>query len=131
SVSALHAQRITPHPRSRRTPVHSARPSRGARLRAAAPAHHRAIWPLSPPQRHPRPPIHTQRDRVPGRARIIVLTHRGSEMSNLDVVGLCGSLRKESVNHMVLKLAGDSMPAGMELEILDWREVPVFDADVL
>jgi len=52
-------------------------------------------------------------------------------MSNLDVVGLCGSLRKESVNHMVLKLAGDSMPAGMELEILDWREVPVFDADVL
>jgi chromate reductase len=50
-------------------------------------------------------------------------------MSTIDIVGLCGSLRKASVNHAALRLAGQLMPAGMTLEVADWREVPVFDAD--
>lgn len=52
-------------------------------------------------------------------------------MSTLDVLGLCGSLRKASINRHVLKLAGELMPATMKLDIVDWRDVPVFDGDVL
>lgn len=52
-------------------------------------------------------------------------------MAHLDIVGLCGSLRAGSINRHALKLAGECMPAGMSLEIAEWREVPVFDADVM
>lgn len=52
-------------------------------------------------------------------------------MATLDIVGLCGSLRAGSINRHALKLAGDCMPAGMTLEIAEWRDVPVFDADVM
>jgi chromate reductase len=51
-------------------------------------------------------------------------------MSTLDIVGLCGSLRKASFNRAALRLAGELMPAGMQFEALDWHEVPVFNADV-
>jgi chromate reductase len=51
-------------------------------------------------------------------------------MSTLDIVGLCGSLRAASLNHMALKLAGEMMPASMTLEIAEWRDIPVFDGDV-
>ncbi|MGE0799549.1 MAG: NADPH-dependent FMN reductase [Lautropia sp.] len=50
---------------------------------------------------------------------------------SLDIVGLCGSLRAGSFNGMALRLAGQSLPAGAALEVLDWRSVPPFDADVL
>ncbi|MGJ7542473.1 NADPH-dependent FMN reductase [Variovorax sp. LT1R16] len=49
----------------------------------------------------------------------------------LDVVGLCGSLRSASINRMALQLASECMPAHMALEIVDWREIPPFDADLL
>lgn len=49
----------------------------------------------------------------------------------LDIVGLSGSLRAGSLNSMALRLAGRSMPAGMALEVLDWSQVPPFNADVL
>jgi chromate reductase len=52
-------------------------------------------------------------------------------MSTLDIVGLCGSLRAASYNRMALKLAGEVMPATMKLSIVEWRDVPVFDTDVL
>ena len=54
-------------------------------------------------------------------------------MTSIDpirVVGLCGSLRAASYNAMALRLAGECMPAGMVMEVLDWREVPPFDADI-
>lgn len=51
-------------------------------------------------------------------------------MSSLDIVGLCGSLRRGSFNHMALRLAGESMPPSMRLEVLEWREVPIYDGDV-
>jgi chromate reductase len=47
----------------------------------------------------------------------------------MDIVGLCGSLRAGSINRHLLDLAGASMPDGMTLEIAEWRELPVFDAD--
>jgi chromate reductase len=52
-------------------------------------------------------------------------------MNNKDIVGLCGSLRRGSVNRAALQLAGECMPASMQLDIVEWREVPPFDADVL
>ena len=52
-------------------------------------------------------------------------------MTTLDIVGLCGSLRKGSINHHALRLAGELMPATMKLDIVEWRDVPVFDGDVL
>ena len=52
-------------------------------------------------------------------------------MSTLDIVGLCGSLRKASYNRHALRLAGELMPPSMKLDVVEWREVPIFDADVL
>jgi chromate reductase len=52
-------------------------------------------------------------------------------MTPLDIVGLCGSLRRGSYNRMALGLCGELMAPDMRLEILDWRAVPVLDADVL
>jgi chromate reductase len=52
-------------------------------------------------------------------------------MTTLDIVGLCGSLRKASINRHALRLAGELMPATMKLDIVEWRELPVFDGDVL
>jgi chromate reductase len=49
--------------------------------------------------------------------------------TSLDIVGLCGSLRKASLNGGALRLAGELMPPTMKLDIVDWRETPVFDAD--
>ncbi len=51
-------------------------------------------------------------------------------MTTLDIVGLCGSLRAASFNRMAMALAAECMPASMALEVLDWREIPVFDGDV-
>ena len=51
-------------------------------------------------------------------------------MSALDVVGLCGSLRRASLNLAALRLAGELMPGSMALTIVPWRDVPVFDGDV-
>jgi chromate reductase len=52
-------------------------------------------------------------------------------MQTLDILGICGSLRAGSINRMALKLAGDSMPPPMKLEVADWASVPPFNADVL
>ena len=38
-------------------------------------------------------------------------------MNELDIVGLCGSLRAGSFNRMALKLAGEAMPIGMNLAL--------------
>lgn len=50
---------------------------------------------------------------------------------SLDIVGLCGSLRRASLNLAALRLAGELMPPAMALDIVDWRDVPAFDGDVL
>lgn len=51
--------------------------------------------------------------------------------NTLDIVGLCGSLRAGSLNGMALRLAGECMPQGMALEVVEWSQVPPFNADVL
>jgi chromate reductase len=49
----------------------------------------------------------------------------------MKLLGICGSLRAGSFNAMALALAGRSLPAGSEFDVLDWRSVPPFDADLL
>jgi len=49
----------------------------------------------------------------------------------LNIVGLCGSLRAASYNRMLMRLAESLLPASMKMQALEWRDVPVFDADVL
>lgn len=52
-------------------------------------------------------------------------------MGTFDIVGLCGSLRKASFNRAALRLAGELMPSSMRLDIVEWRDLPPFDGDVL
>jgi chromate reductase len=52
-------------------------------------------------------------------------------MSSLNIIGLCGSLRAGSLNRMALNLAGASMPDGVKFEVLEWRDVPPFDSDLM
>jgi len=45
------------------------------------------------------------------------------------IVGLCGSLRKDSFNSKLLKVAGGLLPAHIEFEIVHFDAVPVYNAD--
>ena len=49
----------------------------------------------------------------------------------MDIVGICGSLRSQSINRMLLNLAGECLPTGSTLQEHDWSEVPPFNADVM
>jgi chromate reductase len=51
-------------------------------------------------------------------------------MDVLDIVGICGSLRRGSLNRMALELAREAMPASMRLEVVEWRDIPPYDGDV-
>jgi chromate reductase len=52
-------------------------------------------------------------------------------LTKLDIIGLCGSLRTGSLHRNVLHLAAESMPPELGLEIVEYRDVPLFDGDVL
>ncbi|MCC6472540.1 MAG: NAD(P)H-dependent oxidoreductase, partial [Burkholderiales bacterium] len=39
-------------------------------------------------------------------------------MAELDIVGICGSLGRQSNNMAALRTAGECMPAGMKLRIV-------------
>jgi chromate reductase len=52
-------------------------------------------------------------------------------MTQLDIVGICGSLRAGSLNRRLLTLAGEVMGDGMKLEIADYGDIPLFNSDVL
>ena len=53
------------------------------------------------------------------------------EKKYVDIVGISGSLRAGSFNSIALGLASKLLPDGIELDVIDWRSVPPFDADVL
>lgn len=46
------------------------------------------------------------------------------------IAGICGSLRKASYNAGLLRVAARRAPQGMEIEILDISEFPLFNADL-
>ena len=47
------------------------------------------------------------------------------------LLGISGSVRQASYNTMLLRLAGEQLSTGGEMEVIDWRAVPPFDADVV
>jgi len=49
----------------------------------------------------------------------------------MNILGICGSLRTNSVNRALLQLAGESMPSGTTLDIAEWSDIPPFNADLL
>jgi chromate reductase len=50
--------------------------------------------------------------------------------ATLNVLGICGSLRKGSFNLMALHAAQELAPAGMKIERFDIAEVPLYNEDV-
>lgn len=48
----------------------------------------------------------------------------------MQVLGICGSLRKGSYNAMALRAARKLAPAGMEIRIADLRPIPMYDDDL-
>lgn len=51
-------------------------------------------------------------------------------MSSYNVLGICGSLRSKSYNRSALHAAAEMMPAGMQLSIAEYADVPLFNQDV-
>ena len=53
-----------------------------------------------------------------------------TSLPNLNVLGICGSLRRASLNLMALKLAGELMPTGMSLHITNLIGLPIYNLDL-
>lgn len=51
-------------------------------------------------------------------------------MTTLNILGICGSLRAGSYNHMALEAARQRMPASMTLQLADLADVPLYNKDV-
>jgi chromate reductase len=49
----------------------------------------------------------------------------------MDNIGLCGSLRRHSLNRMLLDLAGGCLPPQATLQVCEWRALPPLDTDLL
>jgi chromate reductase len=52
-------------------------------------------------------------------------------MADLKVLGICGSLRKASLNGIALRACSELLPPGMQLEITTIADLPMFNQDVL
>jgi chromate reductase len=50
--------------------------------------------------------------------------------NQIDILALSGSLRADSFNAKLLVSAQNLVPAGAQLEIYDYRDVPLYDGDV-
>jgi chromate reductase, NAD(P)H dehydrogenase (quinone) len=51
-------------------------------------------------------------------------------MSDIKVLGICGSLRKGSFNRMALRVAQELAPAGMKVDVADISAFPLHNEDV-
>lgn len=51
-------------------------------------------------------------------------------MGSINVLGICGSLRAKSTNRNALLAAAELMPAGMQLSIAGYADVPLYNQDV-
>jgi chromate reductase len=51
-------------------------------------------------------------------------------MSDIKVLGICGSLRKGSFNRMALRVAQELAPTGMTVEVADISAFPLYNEDV-
>ncbi len=48
----------------------------------------------------------------------------------MKVLGISGSLRKDSVNTKLLKIVGANLPEGVEFELANYRGVPLFNQEL-
>ena len=51
-------------------------------------------------------------------------------MSNLNFLGISGSLRRTSANSGLLRAAATRLPAGVTLEIASLADIPFYNADI-
>jgi chromate reductase len=51
-------------------------------------------------------------------------------MTHLNVLGISGSLRRQSCNSGLLRAALAELPAGMQMEIADLTDIPFYNADL-
>lgn len=51
-------------------------------------------------------------------------------MKTLHVLGICGSLRRQSTNLGLLKYAQEHAPTGLEVKLADLTDVPFYNADL-
>jgi chromate reductase len=51
-------------------------------------------------------------------------------MEKIQVLGICGSLRRHSTNMNLLRYAREHAPPGMQIEIADLSAVPFYNADI-
>ena len=51
-------------------------------------------------------------------------------MADLKVLGICGSLRKASLNMAALRACSELLPQGMTLEIASIADIPMYNQDV-
>lgn len=51
-------------------------------------------------------------------------------MAELNVLGICGSLRRASRNAGLMRYACQHAPAGMHIEVADLADVPFYNADI-
>jgi chromate reductase len=51
-------------------------------------------------------------------------------MKTIKVLGICGSLRRQSTNMNLLRYAREHAPSGMQIEIADLSAVPFYNADI-
>lgn len=51
-------------------------------------------------------------------------------MANLKILGICGSLRKASLNMAALRACNELLPQGMALQITTIADIPMYNQDV-
>ena len=50
-------------------------------------------------------------------------------MKSLHILGVCGSLRRQSTNLGLLRYAKEHAPSGVVIELADLQDVPFYNAD--
>jgi len=50
-------------------------------------------------------------------------------MNEVKILGIVGSLRKDSYNHFALKAAQELVPEGVVLNLIELRGIPIYDQD--
>lgn len=48
-------------------------------------------------------------------------------MNEIKILGIVGSLRKDSYNHFALKAAQELLPAGVTLDLIELHGIPLFN----
>lgn len=59
----------------------------------------------------------------------ILTNNKNKAARKMKVIGMCGSLRKDSFNKVLLERFQKAVPLGTSLSILDYSDVPVFNQD--